>query len=245
MSAAAKQDDASKLDDALKDAHIPSLMMALVHLTGDASFLTADMKPVYDFFGDGQGGLSVEKQRWVRDAAKRALLDLDAGKKLQPPPDAATIRKMMDFIAGAEIPERYVPFLKEELGIAVEDSRQPKWDTPKLKDAAAKMKVIIIGAGLSGILSAIRLQQAGVPFEIIEKNADVGGTWFENAYPGCRVDNPNHMYSFSFEPNHDWPYHFSTQDVLLGYFQRTADKYGLRKHIRFETQVMESRFDEK
>src|SRR6201995_6058009 len=184
MSAAAKQDDASKLDDALKDAHIPSLMMALVHLTGDASFLTADMKPVYDFFGDGQGGLSAEKQQWVRDAAKKALLDLDAGKKLPPPPDATTIAKMMNFIAGAEIPERYMPLLTEELGISVEDTRQPKWDTPKLKDAAAKMKVVIFGACMAGRLSAIRLKQAGVPFVIVDKNSDVGGTWFENAYPG-------------------------------------------------------------
>src|ERR1700740_2986671 len=99
MSAAAKSNDrASEIEWALKEAHIPSLMMALVHLTGDASFLTPEMKPVYDFFGDGQGGLSDEKQQWVRDAAKKALLDLDAGKKLPPPPDAMTIRKMMDFI---------------------------------------------------------------------------------------------------------------------------------------------------
>jgi 4-hydroxyacetophenone monooxygenase len=233
------------IDTALKDAHIPSLMMALVHLTGDASFLTPDMKPVYDFFGDGQGGLSADKQQWVRDRVEAALAAHRAGKPLPPPPDAATIRTMMDFIAGADIPERYVPFLREELGIAVEDTRQPKWDTPKLKDAAAKMKVVIVGAGLSGILSAIRLGQAGVPFEIVEKNADVGGTWFENAYPGCRVDNPNHMYSFSFEPNHAFPYHFSTQDVLLDYFRRMVAKYDLRKHIRFETTLVEAVFDEK
>ena len=246
MSAAAKpQDDAAVLDWALKDAHIPSLMMALVHLTGSAAHLTDDMKPVYDFFGDGQGGFSPEKQQSVRDMAKAAMLAHMAGKKLPPPPDFATIRRMMDFIAGAEIPERYVPFLKEELGIAVEDTRDPKWDTPKLKSAAAKMKVVIIGAGLSGLLSAIRLQQAGVKFVIVEKNADVGGTWYENAYPGCRVDNPNHMYSYSFEPNHAFPYHFSTQDVLHAYFRRIADKYGLRAHIRFETTVEEARFDEK
>jgi 4-hydroxyacetophenone monooxygenase len=245
MSAAAKPTDrSSEIEWALKDAHIPSLMMALVHLTGDASFLTDDMKPVYDFFGDGQGGLSAEKQQWVRERATAAMLGYLAGGKLPPPPDADTIRTMMNFIAGTAIPDRYIPFLREELGIAVEDTRQPKWDTPKLKEAAAKMKVVIIGAGLSGILSAIRLQQAGVPFEIVEKNPDVGGTWFENAYPGCRVDNPNHMYSFSFEPNHDWPYHFSTQDVLHDYFRRMADKYGLRRHIRFETTVSEAAFDE-
>jgi 4-hydroxyacetophenone monooxygenase len=245
MSAAAKQDNVSELDDALKDAHIPSLMMSLVHLTGDASHLTPEMKPVYDFFGDGQGGFSPEKQQHIRDMAKAAMLAHRGGKPLPPPPDAATLRKMMDFIAGAEIPERYVPFLTEELGIAIDDTRDPKWDTPKLKTAAAKMKVVIIGAGLSGLLSAIRLSQAGVPFVIVEKNADVGGTWYENAYPGCRVDNPNHMYSYSFEPNHAFPYHFSTQDVLHDYFRRIAEKYDLRKHIRFETTVEEARFDEK
>ncbi|HEX3809790.1 MAG TPA: NAD(P)/FAD-dependent oxidoreductase [Rhizomicrobium sp.] len=246
MSASAKprsEDQSVTVEWALKDAHIPSLIMALVHLTGDASHLDG-ARPVYDFFGDGQGGFPPEKQQQVRDAAKTALLDYLNGEPLPPPPDRATIRKMMDFIAGTEIPERYVPFLMEELGIAVEDTRVPHWETPKLHAAAQKMKVVIIGAGLSGILSAIRLQQAGVPFEIIEKNTDVGGTWLENTYPGCRVDNPNHMYSFSFEPNHDWPQHYSTQGVLLDYFRRMADKYNLRKHIRFETSVVEAVFDE-
>ena len=61
---------------------------------------------------------------------------------------------------------------------------------------------------------------------IVEKNHDVGGTWLENTYPGCRVDNPNHNYSYSFAQRHDWPFHFSTQDVLLDYLQR------LRRHVR-------------
>ena len=72
---------------------------------------------------------------------------------------------------------------------------------------------------------------------IVEKNDDVGGTWFENSYPGCRVDNPNHNYSYSFAQRHDWPFHFSTQDVLLDYFRRCADAFGLREHIRFGTEV--------
>ena len=88
---------------------------------------------------------------------------------------------------------------------------------------------------MSGMLAGIRLKQAGIPFTIIEKNADVGGTWFENNYPDCRVDNPSHLYSYSFEPNHEWPNHFSPQPVLLAYFQGVADKHGLREHIRFET----------
>jgi len=236
---------AETVEAALKEAHIPSLMMALVHLTGDTSHLTGDYKPVYDFFGDGQGGLSDEKQDVIRAKAKAAILAYLDGKPLPPPPDAERLRKMMDFIAGVPIPDRYVPFLQEEVGISARDTRAPHWETPKLHDAAAKMHVVVIGAGMSGLLSGIRLKQAGIPFTIVEKNADVGGTWFENTYPGCRVDNPNHMYSFSFEPSHTWPQHFSTQPVLLDYFRQTAGKHGLREHIRFETAVEEAAFDEK
>ena len=76
-----------------------------------------------------------------------------------------------------------------------------------------------------------------MPFVIVEKDDDVGGTWLENTYPGCRVDNPNHNYSYSFAQRHDWPLHFSTQDVLLDYFRRCADAFGLRDHIRFGTEV--------
>ena len=65
----------------------------------------------------------------------------------------------------------------------------------------------------------IRLKQAGVPFAIIEKNADVGGTWFENTYPGARVDVANAFYSYSFAQKIDWPKYFSPQGVLLDYFR--------------------------
>jgi 4-hydroxyacetophenone monooxygenase len=76
-----------------------------------------------------------------------------------------------------------------------------------------------------------------VPFVVLEKNDDVGGTWGENTYPGCRVDNPNHNYSYSFAQRHDWPMHYSTQDVLAGYFREFADEHGLVEHIRFRTEV--------
>jgi 4-hydroxyacetophenone monooxygenase len=221
--------------------------MALVHVTGDASLLDEFPRPVYDFFAEGRlGGYNEETQSRLRARAKAAIeAYLVNGQKLPPAPSPATLHKMMNFVAGVDIPEHYLPFMEEELGISGEDAKHPHWESPKLQAARKDMRVVVIGAGMSGILSAIRLQQAGIAFDVIEKNPDVGGTWLENTYPGCRVDNPNHMYSFSFEPNHDWPYHYSTQDVLLDYFRRTADKYGLRQHIRFGTQVLETRFDEK
>ncbi len=115
---------------------------------------------------------------------------------------------------------------------------------PRCRPPPANIAVLVIGAGMSGLLMGFRLRQAGVPFIIVEKNPDVGGTWLENTYPGCRVDNPNHMYSYSFEPSHDFPQHFSTQPVLLDYFQRFAERHDLRRDIRFETTVEEAVCDE-
>jgi 4-hydroxyacetophenone monooxygenase len=235
------------LELGLQEAHLPALLMSLVHLTGDASLLDEFPRPVYDFFADGRlGGYAPDVQEKLRDKARVALTKYRASDgKLPAPPSPATVRRMMDFIAGVDIPAHYVPFMEEELGLSGQDAKHPRWKGAKLEARRKDMRVVVIGAGMSGLLTAIRLKQAGIAFDVIEKNADVGGTWFENTYPGCRVDNPNHMYSFSFEPNHDWPYYFSTQDVLLDYFRRTADKYDLRRNIRFETQVVEARFDEK
>ncbi len=232
------------LDQALAEAHIPTLMMVLVHLTGDASHLERAPQLAYMPADDGQGGLPEEYRQDMRDRVKAAWLAHKAGKPIAAKPDAATLRRMMDKIAGAAIPEHYVPFLLEELHMDAEDPKRPAPIAPKLKAANRDMKVLIIGAGMSGLLAALRLAQAGIDVEIIEKNADVGGTWLDNVYPGCRVDNPSHMYSYSFEDNHVWPYLFSTQPVLLEYFRSVAKRHDLKKHIRFGTEVLDTRYDE-
>jgi 4-hydroxyacetophenone monooxygenase len=233
------------LDGILLEAHLPALLMSLVHLTGDASLLTPERRPEYVFMADGKlGGYSPEVQADIRARAKAAILAHLAGAPLPPRPSPATVRRMMDWVAGADIPDNYAAFLNEELALDGVDPKAPDWSSPSLQRAAAGMKVIVVGAGMSGLLTGIRLKQAGVPFEIIEKNANAGGTWFENVYPGCRVDNPNHMYSYSFEPNDDFPQYYSTQPVLLSYFQRVAERHALREHIRFETTVEEAVWDE-
>ncbi len=97
---------------------------------------------------------------------------------------------------------------------------------------------------MSGLCAAIRLQQAEIPFVIFEKSEEVGGTWHDNVYPGCRVDVSNHFYSYSFAQDFEWPQLFSTQPILLEYFQHVADAFGLREHIRFGTEVKKATFDE-
>ena len=234
------------IDEALEAAHLPALVMSMVHMTGDAGYLRAEWRPNYDNPLDRNDiGVSAEEQAKIRAEARRLLLAFQKGE-LKPAGELAPdlVRRMIDFIAGADIPEGYGDFLMDELAIGGGSTKDPQFDAPAIKDAARKLKVLVVGAGMSGLLTGIRLTQAGVPFEIVDKNPDVGGTWYENTYPGCRVDSSNHMYSYSFEPNHMWPQHFSTQPVLLKYFQGVADRYGLRKHIRFSTTVEEMAWDE-
>ena len=240
-------EDDQAIEAALQDAHIPSLMLALVHLTGDVSIVRGDIRPSSDFatfLVDPQGGITAEQQATIRARALDVLRAYrDSGGRLPPPPSADVVREMMNFIIGQVPSEDYVPFLMGELALNGEDSYGQPIDT--VPDAVKQQfHVLIIGAGMSGLLAAIRLKEAGIPHIVIEKNADVGGTWYENTYPGCRVDSPNHIYSYSFAPN-DWPQHFSQQRVLREYFSRCATGYGLRDHIRFETEVEEAAYDDR
>jgi 4-hydroxyacetophenone monooxygenase len=233
------------LAEAVAAAHLPALVLCLVHLTGDDRYLKPEWRPQYNPLDRNDIGVSPDEQTAIRAEAEALLSrhlkgELEVRQELP----AELVRRMIDFIAGAEIPEGYADFLMDELAIGGRSTKDPQFVEPQVREAARRMKVLVIGAGMSGLLTGIRLSQAGVPFEIVEKNADVGGTWLENTYPGCRVDSSNHMYSYSFEPNHLWPQHFSTQPVLLDYFRGVAERYGLRRFIRFETTVEDMVWDE-
>jgi 4-hydroxyacetophenone monooxygenase len=167
----------------------------------------------------------------------------DSGCKAAPVPSEDDVRRIMEYAVGGADMHAYVPLLEEELAHRGEDRRAPSWSKADIAPDV-DFTVVIIGAGMSGLLAAHRLQQAGVDFVICEKNDDVGGTWYENQYPGCRVDNPNHNYSYSFAQRHDWPYHFSTQPVLHQYFRDIAEVFGLRSKIRFNTEVTSATWDE-
>jgi 4-hydroxyacetophenone monooxygenase len=235
-------DDAT-IAQALEHAHIPALMCALVHITGDADLVRGSIRPEINFFGDEQGNISAEDQQKIRALALDALRRLRDGAAAPPPPDRDTVAEMVDFIVGRELPADYGDFLHSELMLNGEDAYKPDGLDQVPVAKRQDFKVIIIGAGMSGLLAGIRLQEAQIPFEIIERHEDVGGTWYQNTYPGCRVDSPNHIYSYSFRPA-DWPQYYSPQPVLRDYFDGVANDYGLKRHTRFGTEVTEARFDE-
>ena len=150
---------------------------------------------------------------------------------------------MIAYLVGDDAMASYEAILREELAPAGLDLRAPRW---RIDDVApgTTLRVAVVGAGMSGLAAAHRLRQVGAEVTVFEKNTDVGGTWFENIYPGCRVDVPNHLYSYSFAQTTEWPEFFSAQQSLLDYFRWVADSLDLRSLIRFSTEVESVTYDD-
>jgi cation diffusion facilitator CzcD-associated flavoprotein CzcO len=111
--------------------------------------------------------------------------------------------------------------------------------------AVEQFRIAIVGSGFSGLGTAIRLKRAGIhDFVVLERAADLGGTWRDNDYPGCCCDIPSHVYSFSFELNPGWTRGFASQAEILDYLRRTARKYGVMPHIRFDHEMQSATWDE-
>ena len=151
---------------------------------------------------------------------------------------------MMSWLAGRHLEGRIVSMLFEDMQFDGADSRAITWGDEFSDEVKAGSPVVVIGCGLSGILAGIRLSQAGLPFTIIEKNDGPGGTWWENSYPGARVDVGSHQYCYSFEPADHWSEYYCRQPELRDYFVMVLDKYGLRPHCRFGTAVKSVTWDE-
>ncbi|MGW5343128.1 NAD(P)-binding domain-containing protein [Streptomyces sp. HUAS TT3] len=106
------------------------------------------------------------------------------------------------------------------------------------------VRVAVIGSGFGGLGAAVRLRREGITdFVVLERADSVGGTWRDNSYPGCACDVPSHLYSFSFAPNPDWPRTFSGQPHIRAYLEHVADTFGLRPHIRLDSELLTARWD--
>jgi 4-hydroxyacetophenone monooxygenase len=239
------------LELALQDANLPTLLMVLVQLTGDQSWMSERfapepiIAPEGSLFPDDSGGYSAEIASEIRDAAFSLLSRLrDEKAQLPGPPSLETLTQMMSFAVAEPVPTEYAAMLMEETGFL---DRDEQWRAPigqaRAEGSLENFNVIVVGAGMSGICAAVKLKDAGISFTMLEKNAAVGGTWYENTYPDCGVDTPNHFYSYSFERNPDWSGYFSKRDELQAYFERCTDKFGLRDALRLETEVTCMRYD--
>ncbi|TQR82584.1 4-hydroxyacetophenone monooxygenase [Mycobacterium hodleri] len=232
-----------EIAEALLDVSIPTLMLSLVHMSGDAALIRGALKPAGLFLNEVQGYMSEDDKAAVRTLALDVIGDYrDRGCPDPEPVNGELLKEMMEWLVCEPVPDEYVPMLLEEMELDGRDSRAAHSSA----SAAARddFPVVVIGCGESGLLAGIRLKEAGIPFTIVEKNAGPGGTWYRNTYPGARVDVGNHFYCYSFEPTDQWTHFFAEQPELQAYFQRVMDKHDVGPHVRWETEVTEANWDD-
>jgi 4-hydroxyacetophenone monooxygenase len=229
--------DREHLIQALKAADVAPLLMVLVHLGGDPRWLDR-LAP----FIKGPWSFHEQAPPPLKEELRQAVADLlaeyaSSGRPLPAAPPMGLLPKMLDTCTGQHVPAEYHPIVLEEMNLSGVDLKNVNWRKRPSSEELRKFQVLIVGAGFSGVAMGIKLQEAGVPFTIIEKNDDFGGTWYENSYPGCGVDTANHFYSYSFRVNHDWDHFFAKRDEIFHYIKRTAEESGLTKRIRFGEEV--------
>jgi len=225
--------DRQALIDALPHADMRVLLMVLYHFTGDGKWLMPPYTPRRDvnLIAAEDAGFDDDMRAEICQAAADALL-ADTAPAL-PSPDEATLLTMMRHCLSEKVAEEYAPMMREQMGF---HALGQDIATAGQKPAAP---IIIVGAGVAGIALGKLLNDKGLDYIILEKNQDVGGTWWENTYPGAGVDTPNHAYSFSFGKIERWSRYFAPQKEIQTYISKKADEFSVRPHIRFNTEVVQ------
>jgi 4-hydroxyacetophenone monooxygenase len=233
---------AAEVRAALEMSNPNVLRVALYHSTRDPEL--AAMEVVKASFWGGAFDVPALGERdsaTVREKACAFLLDgpVNGG----PAPSEEELRFMMDMLYGKPVGNFRYQLGRGDL---VED-RFPlgvKWSREPIGTAKQAFRVVVIGAGLAGLAAAIQLEQLGIPYTVIERNAGPGGVWWVNNYPGLRVDVASHHYQYSFMKNFRWKHFFATRDELKNYAEEVVERHHLRSKIRFSTTLLAAHWDE-
>ncbi|MGW6144852.1 flavin-containing monooxygenase [Streptomyces sp. NPDC055140] len=238
----------SELQELTKSANIPTLLMVIYQVTGDPRWLEPPYRPTRTKgLGDHDtGGLPDDVQAAIRRAAAQAFDHLAQGKlpaiELPTPEQTAA---MLGVCVGEQVDATYGQMFSEEFRRRIADDQvgAQATDTPSV-GVPPGFRVLVIGAGVSGIIAARQLNQLGVDYLVVDKHEAPGGNWLDNRYPGAGVDTPSHLYSYSFAP-HDWSHHFELRPALEEYFDQAYENVGAREHTRFRTEVVRAEYDER
>lgn len=239
----------SKIDAAI-DALDPTMaLMALIQITGDRTLLHRYWNDI-----DGRQEELIETFVDINAHEERPSIDASVASEIReqlraavksgkpavmPQIDRPMFKRMSRLLLGQDLPEMSVDVAFQHAGFTTDTRVRKAVDVPP-----ADFKVLVVGAGMMGINAAIKLQQAGFDFTVLEAMDTVGGNWLTNTYPGAAVDTPSRIYSFSFEPNASWTQFYPRGPEFLSYLDRVTDKYNLRDRIQFGTWVEGAQWDE-
>ncbi|KFG88895.1 putative flavin-containing monooxygenase [Sphingobium herbicidovorans NBRC 16415] len=239
----------SRIDAAI-DALDPTMaLMALIQITGDRTLLNHYWDAI-----DGRQEELIETFVDIHAHEERPRIDPAVAAEIRdrlrlavrsekpavmPQIDRPMFKRMSRLLLGQDLPEMSVDVAFQHAGFTTDTRVRKAADVP-----SADFKVLVVGAGMMGINAAIKLQQAGFDFTVLEALDQVGGNWLTNTYPGAAVDTPSRIYSFSFEPNASWTQFYPRGPEFLSYLDRVTDKYNLRDRIQFGTWVEGAEWDE-
>jgi 4-hydroxyacetophenone monooxygenase len=239
-----RQVDADFVQQAVEHAEVNALRMALYQATGDPELARMHVTKttirggvLFDY------KLSEKDQATVRRKGIEYLLRANS-KKVPPSPSLDESYKLMNLFCGELIKDSDIQPGYEELAFE-EFPRGVSWkSTPPPAERLADFKVLIIGAGLSGIATAIQLKRLGIPFAVLERQNGVGGSWLWNDYPDCRVDTLSYLFQFKFEKRHRWNDFFASRPETQKYLENIATKHGVLDNFIFDREAVRAEWDE-
>ena len=232
------------IEDAVTYAD-PMVLRGLLHqLTGDETLAEIELAPARFGFLDLQvpreetdvALLQAKAAALLKSYRDRGIDRVDIGARER-------LDRSLRLAAGAEIDDSELEMWKEQMGLDPW-ARGLAWSRTPSPERLSSFTVAIIGAGMGGLNAAVLLGQAGVHYFVIEKNPDVGGTWYENRYPGARVDSPSRCYTHLFAVDFDFPNPYCEQGENERYYNWMADNFDVRPNIEFDTEVKSVVWDE-
>ncbi|HVU73615.1 MAG TPA: NAD(P)/FAD-dependent oxidoreductase [Mycobacteriales bacterium] len=231
----------AEIDDAARHADPMLLRGLLFQLTGAADIAATQINPQHSI--DAATIKNDDEAAFLRARLATYLKQL---RDSAAPPDLGPAERLPRSLALAAGVDEVPP---EDLDVWLEELALDPWargadlEGPR-PTALDDIEVVVIGAGMGGLNAAAQLKNAGIRFTLLEKNSGVGGTWYENRYPGARVDSPSraylHILGVDFYPTHP----FCPREENERYFNWLADHYELREHIRHDTEVVALTWDD-
>ncbi|MDT5299475.1 MAG: 4-hydroxyacetophenone monooxygenase, partial [Mycobacterium sp.] len=207
------------IEDAVKYAD-PMVLRGLIYqLTGDESLQGTEVASVQFGFLEAQMPASRAAAALIQSKAAeflKAYRDRGAGDISVGP--QTRLQRSLGLAAGADIPDTEIDMWLEQLALDPW-ARGHVWHEQRPSpERLQQFTVAVIGAGMGGLNAAVQLKHAGIPFTLLEKNSGVGGTWYENRYPGARVDSPSRAYTHIYGVDFPLPGAFSEQAANEKYF---------------------------